>query len=55
MKTAWPFAIIGALGVLLTNTDILIISWMRRRRTVGIYSAAIRIIQTLYLVPASSN
>jgi PST family polysaccharide transporter len=51
MKTAWPFAITGALGILLTNTDILIISWMRTAAEVGIYSAAIRIVQILYLVP----
>ena len=51
MKTAWPFAVTGALGILLTNTDILIISWMRSASEVGIYSAAIRIVQVLYLVP----
>ncbi|HUC31463.1 MAG TPA: flippase [Candidatus Paceibacterota bacterium] len=51
IKTAWPFAITGALGILLTSTDVLIISWMKTASDVGIYSAAIRIIQTLYLVP----
>jgi PST family polysaccharide transporter len=52
LRTAWPFAVIGALGILLTNTDILIISWMRSASDVGIYSAAIRIVQMFYLVPA---
>jgi len=51
LKAAWPFALSGALGMLFTNTDILIISWMRSASDVGIYSAAIRIIQTFYLVP----
>ncbi|HUC01298.1 MAG TPA: flippase [Candidatus Paceibacterota bacterium] len=51
LRAAWPFAISGALGLLFTNSDILIISWMRSASDVGIYSAAIRIIQTLYLVP----
>lgn len=51
LKSAWPFAITGALGILLTNTDILIISWMRSASDVGIYSAAIRIVQVLYVVP----
>lgn len=51
LRAAWPFAISGALGLLFTNTDILIISWMRSASDVGIYSAAIRIIQTLYLIP----
>ena len=52
LKTAWPFAITSALGILFTNTDILIISWMRSAAEVGIYAAAIRIIQVLYIVPA---
>lgn len=51
LKAAWPFAISGALGMLFTNTDILIISWMGSASDVGIYSAAIRVIQTLYLIP----
>lgn len=51
LRAAWPFAISGALGLLFTNSDILIISWMRSASDVGVYSAAIRIIQTLYLIP----
>jgi len=52
LKAAWPFAISGALGMLFTSSDILIISWMRSASDVGIYSAAIRIIQTFYLIPS---
>ena len=52
VRSAWPFAITGALGALLTSADILIISWMRNASDVGIYAAAVRIIQVLYLVPA---
>ena len=51
LKSAWPFAVTSALGILLTNTDILIISWMRTAVDVGVYSAAIRIVQLLYLAP----
>jgi O-antigen/teichoic acid export membrane protein len=51
LASAWPFAITGALGLLFTNTDIIIISWMRTAADVGIYSAAIRIIQLFYLIP----
>jgi O-antigen/teichoic acid export membrane protein len=51
LKTAWPFAITSALGILFTTTDILIISWMRNAADVGIYSAAIRVVQVLYIVP----
>ncbi|MGC9599000.1 MAG: flippase [Minisyncoccia bacterium] len=52
LTSAWPFAITGALGILLTNTDILIVSWMRSASEVGIYSAVIRIIQVLYIIPS---
>lgn len=52
LRSAWPFAAMGALGALLTNTDILIISWMRSAEEVGVYSAVIRIVQLLYLVPS---
>jgi PST family polysaccharide transporter len=51
LKVAWPFTITSALGLLLTTTDVLIVSWMRNASDVGIYSAAIRVIQILYLVP----
>ncbi len=51
LTSAWPFAVTGALGLLLTNMDILILSWMRDASEVGIYSAAIRIVQILYLLP----
>jgi O-antigen/teichoic acid export membrane protein len=51
LRIAWPFTITGALGLLLTTTDVLIVSWLRSASDVGIYSAAIRIIQIFYLVP----
>ena len=51
LRAAWPFALSGAFGLLFTNSDILIISWLRSASDVGIYSAAIRVIQTLYLIP----
>jgi O-antigen/teichoic acid export membrane protein len=52
LRSAWPLAVSGALGLLFTNTDVLIISWMKTASDVGIYSAVIRIIQTIYLVPS---
>ena len=51
VQSAWPFAITGALGSLLTSADIFIVSFFRGPSDVGIYSAAIRIVQVLYLVP----
>lgn len=52
ITSAWPFAISGLLGMLLLNTDILIIGWLRSAAEVGFYSAANRIIQVIYLIPA---
>ncbi len=51
VRSAWPFAITSALGALLTSADVIIISWLRSASDVGIYSAAVRIVQVLYLVP----
>ena len=51
LSASWPFAVTGALAMLLTSADILIMSWMRSAGEVGIYSAAIRIVQVLYLIP----
>ncbi|OGZ00127.1 MAG: hypothetical protein A2945_00345 [Candidatus Liptonbacteria bacterium RIFCSPLOWO2_01_FULL_52_25] len=51
LRSAWPFAATSALAILLTNTDILIISWLRSASDVGLYSAATRIVQLFYLLP----
>lgn len=51
LYTAWPFAISGVLGILMINTDILIIGSLGSADDVGLYSAADRIIQILYILP----
>ena len=51
LSSAWPFALSGVLGFLFTGSDVLIISWLRSASEVGVYSAVIRIIQALYIVP----
>lgn len=51
IRSAWPFAITGALGSLFTSADIIIISWFKTASDVGIYSAAVRIVQVLYVIP----
>ncbi len=51
LQSAWPFAVTSALALLLTNTDILIISWIKTASDVGIYASAIRVLQVLYLIP----
>src|SRR3989344_4062253 len=58
LSSAWPFAISGVLGVLMVNTDILIIGFLGSAEQVGFYSVAVRIVQILYIfsaVAASSS
>jgi PST family polysaccharide transporter len=52
LKSAWPIAISSFLGLLLTNTDVLIIAWLRSVEDVGLYSAALRVVQLMYILPA---
>lgn len=48
---AWPFVLSSFLALLMVNTDIFIIGLMKPAADVGYYSAALRIVQILYLVP----
>jgi O-antigen/teichoic acid export membrane protein len=52
LTSAWPFAISGLLSVLMLNTDIIIIGWLKGAESVGLYSAGQRIVQVLYLLPS---
>lgn len=52
LKTAWPFGLLGLLGVIMLNTDIIMLGWLRAPEEVGYYSAAQKIIQLLYVLPA---
>lgn len=49
---AWPFALSGMFAMFLTNTDIYLIGWFLDAKNVGIYAAALRIIQLLYVLPS---
>jgi O-antigen/teichoic acid export membrane protein len=51
LASAWPFAFTSVLGAVMISTDILIIGFFRSAEEVGLYSAADRIIQLLYLLP----
>ncbi|MBU6500583.1 MAG: flippase [Patescibacteria group bacterium] len=53
LAIGWPMALSGVLGSLMISTDILIIGWLRSTQDVGLYSAAQRIVQLLYLIPAT--
>ena len=49
---AWPFALIGFLGALMINIDVLMLGWWRSPEEIGYYAAIQRIIQVLYILPS---
>ncbi len=55
LESTWPFAVSSFMGVLMINTDILIIGWLLSAEDVGLYSAGQRIVQLLYLLPSMMN
>ena len=50
--TAWPFGLMGLMGAIMLNTDIIMLGWLRSPEEVGYYSAAQKPIQLLYVFPA---
>lgn len=52
IKESWPFTIASLFGATMVNMDIILIGILRSATDVGIYSAANRIIQLLYIIPA---
>lgn len=52
LKAAWPFAMLGLLGGIMINTDIIMVGMLKTITDVGLYSAAQKPINLLY-VPAS--
>lgn len=53
LKTAWPFGLMGLVGAIMLNSDIIIIGWLRDATNVGYYSAAQKIIAILYAMPGA--
>ncbi|MBI4094374.1 MAG: flippase, partial [Candidatus Liptonbacteria bacterium] len=51
LAASWPFAVAGLLGSFMIHSDILLISFFRSAEEVGFYSAGVRIIQLVYLIP----
>ncbi|MEI6479404.1 MAG: flippase [bacterium] len=51
LKEATPFAVMGLLGAITTNTDAVMIGWLNGADDVGRYSVAIRIVGLAYLIP----
>lgn len=51
LLTAWPFGLMGIMGAIMLNTDIIMLGWLRTAEEVGYYSAAQKPIQLLYVLP----
>ena len=52
LSSMWPYAVSGVLGMLMINTDIVMLGWFRSSEEVGWYAGPQRIIQLIYLIPA---
>ncbi|OGY64238.1 MAG: hypothetical protein A3I24_02630 [Candidatus Harrisonbacteria bacterium RIFCSPLOWO2_02_FULL_41_13b] len=52
LVTAWPFGLMSLMGVIMLNTDIIMLGWMRSPAEIGYYSVSQKIIQLLYVLPA---
>lgn len=50
-KEAWPLAIVGVFGIIMTNIDTIILGWYKNVTDVGIYSVAQKPIQLIYVIP----
>jgi len=51
LTEAWPFALVGLLGTIMLNTDMIMLGWLKGAEDVGFYSAAQKIILLTYLLP----
>ncbi len=52
IKAALPIAAISLVGAFMLNTDLIMLGWWRNAAEIGYYSAAQKIIQVLYTLPA---
>ncbi|MDE2100209.1 MAG: flippase [Patescibacteria group bacterium] len=52
LGSAWPFALVGLMSGLMINTDTIMLGWWKTASDLGLYSAAQRPIQLLYVVPS---
>jgi len=51
-KEALPIAIIGVIGTIMSNIDMIILGWFTNSSEIGLYSAAQKPIQIVYLIPS---
>lgn len=52
LSSAWPFALISLFGTILVNTDVLMLGWFKPSYEIGLYAAAQRALQLIYLGPS---
>ncbi len=51
LSTAWPFGLMGLMGAIMLNTDIIMLGWLRTASEVGYYSVAQKLILLSYVFP----
>lgn len=51
LQSAWPIALMGLLGALSLNVDVIMLGWFRSAEEIGFYSAGQKIVQVLYTIP----
>lgn len=49
--SAWPIGLLGLLGAITLNTDMIMLGWLRTPAELGYYAAAQKPIQFLYIIP----
>ena len=51
ISRAWPFGFAGLMGVIMLNTDVILLNFFRSIEEVGFYTAGQKIIALLYILP----
>jgi O-antigen/teichoic acid export membrane protein len=51
-KEAWPIATVSTIGVIMANLDTVILGWYTNSHNIGLYSAAQKPVQMVYLLPS---
>lgn len=52
IKEAFPIAIVSVIGTITSNIDMIILGWFTDSQHIGLYSAAQKPIQIIYLIPS---
>lgn len=55
LSAAWPFAVMGLLGTFMINIDSVILGWFRSASELGLYAAAQKPIQLIYIIPSLAS